>query len=199
MCSYVVEEFCHKEMKLMRLESLVNPLLDENDLVGLSYLLTQAVDAMRAVENSRPFHFPVDKKRYPVSRMLIFIFIYPLSHYYKKIQRPLDLSTLERLVKENRYHSRDEFFVDADLLVSNCIAFNGADSPLTTVATRMLDAAHSRLKESKETLDTIEANIKRFDINNDLLQITFIFFKFVSFILLVFFDGYHKHLHPLFM
>ncbi|VDQ01874.1 unnamed protein product [Trichobilharzia regenti] len=48
-------------------ESLVNPLLDEDDLVGLSYLLQQAIEAMRSVEHSRPFHIPVDKRRYPVS------------------------------------------------------------------------------------------------------------------------------------
>lgn len=68
MCSYVMEQFCQKETNLMRLESLVNPLLDQNDLVGLSYLLQQAVEAMRAVQHSRPFHVPVDKRRYPVSQ-----------------------------------------------------------------------------------------------------------------------------------
>lgn len=62
-----MEQFCHKELKLMRLESLVNPLLDEDDLVGLSYLLQQAIEAMRGVEHSRPFHIPVDKRRYPVN------------------------------------------------------------------------------------------------------------------------------------
>lgn len=66
MCSYVMEEFCQKEMKLMRLEPLVNPLLDENDLVRLSFLLQKAVEAMRGVENSRAFHLPVEKRRYPV-------------------------------------------------------------------------------------------------------------------------------------
>ncbi len=67
MCSYVAQEFCSKEMKLMRLEALVNPLLDENDLVRLGFLLQKAVDAMRGVEHSRPFHLPVEKRRYPVS------------------------------------------------------------------------------------------------------------------------------------
>lgn len=51
----------------MRLEPLVNPLLDENDLVRLGFLLQKAVDAMRSVENSRAFHFPVERRRYPVS------------------------------------------------------------------------------------------------------------------------------------
>ncbi|CAH8517039.1 unnamed protein product [Heterobilharzia americana] len=146
MCSHVMEQFCHKELKLMRLESLVNPLLDEDDLVGLSYLLQQAIEAMRGVEHSRPFHIPVDKRRYP--------------DYYKIISNPMDLSTLEKLVKENRFHSREEFFVQTELILSNCITFNGHESPLTDIAQKMLQAARTRLEQDKETLDTIEANIR---------------------------------------
>ncbi|VDN09713.1 unnamed protein product [Dibothriocephalus latus] len=146
MCSYVMEEFCHKEAKLMRLESLVNPLLDEDDLVSLNFLLQKAVEAMRGVENSRAFHFPVDKRRYP--------------DYYKTIPHPMDLSTLERLVKEHRYHSREEFFADADLLLQNCIKYNGQESVLTKIATKMLSTAHTQLEADAETLETIEENIR---------------------------------------
>ncbi|KAH8877599.1 Transcription initiation factor TFIID subunit 1-like [Schistosoma japonicum] len=146
MCSHVMEQFCHKELKLMRLESLVNPLLDEDDLVGLSYLLQQAIEAMRGVEHSRPFHIPVDKRRYP--------------DYYKIISNPMDLSTLEKLVKENRFRSRDEFFVQIELILSNCVTFNGSESPLTVIAQKMLQAARTRLEQDKETLDSIEANIR---------------------------------------
>ncbi len=67
MCSYVAQEFCSKEVKLMRLEALVNPLLDENELVRLGFLLQKAVDARRGVKHSAPFHRPVEKRRYPVS------------------------------------------------------------------------------------------------------------------------------------
>ncbi|TPP67234.1 Transcription initiation factor TFIID subunit 1 [Fasciola gigantica] len=146
MCSHVMEEFCHKELKLMRLESLVNPLLDEDDLVGLSFLLQQAIEAMRAVEHSRPFHTPVDKRRYP--------------DYYKQISSPMDLSTLEKLVKENRFRSRAEFLVQVDLILSNCIQFNGAESPLSDVAKALVEAARTRLEQDAEMLDTIEANIR---------------------------------------
>ncbi|VDD79558.1 unnamed protein product [Mesocestoides corti] len=147
MCSYVAEEFCQKEMKLMRLEPLVNPLLDENDLVRLGFLLQKAVDAMRGVENSRAFHFPVEKRRYP--------------DYYKAISHPMDLSTLEKLIKENRYHSREEFFADADLILSNCRRYNGDESVLTKIAHKMLDVAHSTLNEVEDTIETIEENIRQ--------------------------------------
>ncbi|KAL3320835.1 Transcription initiation factor TFIID subunit 1 [Cichlidogyrus casuarinus] len=127
MCALVIENFAEREEKLMRLESMVNPLLDEDDLVGLSYLLSNAIDVMRNVEHSRAFHFPVDGKRYP--------------DYYKRISRPIDLSTLERRVKQTVYRSREEFFMDADLILSNCIEFNGESSPLTNIARKMLKLA----------------------------------------------------------
>ncbi|KAG5445975.1 Transcription initiation factor TFIID subunit 1 [Clonorchis sinensis] len=147
MCSHVMEEFCHKELKLMRLESLVNPLLDEDDLVGLSFLLQQAIEAMRGVERSRPFHTPVDKRRFP--------------SYYKIISNPMDLSTLEKMVKENRFRSRQEFFAQAELIYSNCVIFNGQESPLTEIAKAMLAAGRARLEQDVETLDTIEFNIRK--------------------------------------
>lgn len=73
----------------------------------------------------------------------------------------MDLSTLEKLVKENRFRSREEFFVQIELILSNCITFNGNESPLTEIAQKMLQAARTRLEQDKETLDTIEANIRR--------------------------------------
>ncbi|KAA3676946.1 transcription initiation factor TFIID subunit 1 [Paragonimus westermani] len=147
MCSHVMEEFCHKELKLMRLESLVNPLLDEDDLVGLSFLLQQAIETMRSVEHSRPFHIPVDKRRYP--------------NYYKTISNPMDLSTLEKMVKENRFHSRTEFLDQVELICSNCVTFNGPESPLSEIAHKMLAAGRLRLEQDAGTLDTIEFNIRR--------------------------------------
>lgn len=73
----------------------------------------------------------------------------------------MDLSTLEKLIKENRYHSREEFFADANLILSNCRLFNGDGSTLTHVARKMLDIAHSTLDGMVETIETIEENIRQ--------------------------------------
>ena len=41
-----------KEEKLMRLEKAINPLLDDNDMVALSYIFSKAIDEhMKTVEN----------------------------------------------------------------------------------------------------------------------------------------------------
>lgn len=73
----------------------------------------------------------------------------------------MDLSTLERLLKENRYHNREEFYADAELLLTNCTTFNGPESVLTKIAQKMLDAARIELETVAETLDTVEENIQQ--------------------------------------
>ena len=40
-----------KEEKLMRLEKAINPLLDDNDQVALSFILENIVGQLKAVEN----------------------------------------------------------------------------------------------------------------------------------------------------
>lgn len=73
----------------------------------------------------------------------------------------MDLSTLEKMVKDKRFRSRVEFLQQVDLIVSNCIAFNGVDSPLTTVARAVSAAGSARLQQDADTLDTIESSIQR--------------------------------------
>ena len=46
----VVSSF-QKEEKLMRLEKAINPLLDDNDQVALSFILENIVGQIKAVEN----------------------------------------------------------------------------------------------------------------------------------------------------
>ncbi len=74
----------------------------------------------------------------------------------------MDLSTLEKNIKETRYHSREEFFTDANLIVSNCRKFNGDASSLTTTAIKLIDVAHSTLDEVAETIQAIEESIQQY-------------------------------------
>ncbi len=73
----------------------------------------------------------------------------------------MDLSTLEKNIKETRYHNREEFFADANLIISNCRQFNGDASPLTSTAIKLIEVAHSTLDEVAETIESIEENIRQ--------------------------------------
>jgi transcription initiation factor TFIID subunit 1 len=61
------------EEKLMELEKAINPLLDDNDMVGLSFILTEIVEECKGLPKSVAFHTKVDAKKFPT--------------YYDKIQR----------------------------------------------------------------------------------------------------------------
>lgn len=71
----------------------------------------------------------------------------------------MDLETLRQRAKANRYKNRDEFMADAELILSNCITYNGSASNLTLTAKIMLDAANEKLNEQKELLDVVEKDI----------------------------------------
>lgn len=57
--------------------------------------------------------------------------------YYVVIKNPMDLGTMEKKVMEGKYHSVSEFMADMELIVSNCVKFNGTDSFITNMATNI--------------------------------------------------------------
>ncbi|PAA82498.1 hypothetical protein BOX15_Mlig009081g3 [Macrostomum lignano] len=147
MLNVCAEEITVREEKLMRYEKAINPLLDEDDMAGLSYILGQAVQKMVAVEGSRPFQFRVDGKKWP--------------DYYTIITKPMDLATLQDKVNAKTYRNRDEFLSDVQLILDNCIAYNRDSSSLTAIARKIVEAGREALAVNASTLDQLEANISR--------------------------------------
>lgn len=52
-----------KERKFIALEKAINPLLDDDDMVGLSHILTNIVQACKNLPKSGAFHEKVDAKK----------------------------------------------------------------------------------------------------------------------------------------
>lgn len=52
-----------KEQKLMSLEKAINPLLDDNDIIGFSFILNEIIQECKNVPKSAIFHTKVDGKR----------------------------------------------------------------------------------------------------------------------------------------
>lgn len=79
-----VECLAEKEERLMRLEKAINPLLDDNDQVALSFIFEKLLnEKLKNMRESNVFKKPVNKK---------------LKHYYEKISRPMDLETVSMKV-----------------------------------------------------------------------------------------------------
>lgn len=83
-----VERLGEKEERLMRLEKAINPLLDDNDQVALTYILDNVVNTkLKTMSESWPFLKPVNKK--------------VVKDYYNIVKRPMDLETILKKVTGN--------------------------------------------------------------------------------------------------
>ncbi|XP_004536590.1 transcription initiation factor TFIID subunit 1 isoform X1 [Ceratitis capitata] len=136
-----------KEDKLMRLEKAINPLLDDNDQVALSFIFEQLHGKIKLMQESWPFLKPVNKKQ--------------VRDYYTIIKRPMDLETIGKNVEAHRYHSRAEFLADIELIATNCEQYNGSESRFTKNAKDLVTIARTQLEEFAEHCAQLEQNISK--------------------------------------
>lgn len=130
-----VESLGEKEDRLMRLEKAINPLLDDNDQVALTFILDNVVNnKLKTVADAWPFMKPVSKKL--------------VKDYYNVIKRPMDLETISKKVTAHKYHSRHDFLRDIEQILENCTLYNGKDSKYTSQAEQLV-------KICKDTLDEV--------------------------------------------
>ncbi|XP_035660108.1 protein kinase C-binding protein 1-like isoform X3 [Branchiostoma floridae] len=85
----------------------------------LSKLLLHSLQRMKH-SGAEPFQNPVDPEQAPNYREYIF--------------HPMDLSTLEKNIKKNKYGCTQAFIADTKWILHNCIIFNGSNNKLTTSA-----------------------------------------------------------------
>ncbi|ESN93291.1 hypothetical protein HELRODRAFT_194117 [Helobdella robusta] len=147
MLDYCLQRISEKEDKLARLEKAINPLLDDDDMASLSFIITGIIeDRLKTIEGSVQFHTPVNKKQY--------------KDYYDVIKQPIDLSTMHKKATDHQYRSHKEFLSDVELLVNNCLRYNGPINPLSKTADVILQTCKAALIEQATTLETLEANIQ---------------------------------------
>lgn len=80
-----VDRLADKEERLMRLEKAINPLLDDDDQVALSFIFEKLINGkLKIMPESWPFLKPVNKKQ--------------VKDYYTVIRRPMDLETITKKV-----------------------------------------------------------------------------------------------------
>lgn len=85
MLNKCVERLGEKEERLMRLEKAINPLLDDDDQVALTFILDNVINTkLKTMSESWPFLKPVSKKI--------------VKDYYDIIKRPMDLETISKKV-----------------------------------------------------------------------------------------------------
>lgn len=121
-----------KEERLTRLEKSINPLLDDDDQVALSYMLGEYVNGpLKAMPESWPFLKPVNKRL--------------VKDYYTIIRRPMDLEKISKKVATHKYHSRVDFLQDIHLIADNCETYNGPEANFTKQAKHMVEVVKQAL------------------------------------------------------
>lgn len=78
--------------------------------------------AVKRLKDAGPFIDPVDDVKLNIPT------------YYTVIKHPMDLSTMERKVTGSLYTGVSEFISDMNLIVSNCVLFNGPESFISNMA-----------------------------------------------------------------
>ncbi|XP_076280408.1 TATA-box binding protein associated factor 1 isoform X2 [Lasioglossum baleicum] len=141
-----VERLGEKEDRLMRLEKAINPLLDDNDQVALTFILDNVVNnKLKSMTEAWPFLKPVNKKL--------------VKDYYTVIKRPMDLETISKKVQAHKYHNRHEFLRDVEQILENCTIYNGKESVYTNKAEMLVKACKETLDEYDDHLTQLENNI----------------------------------------
>lgn len=80
-----VDCLAEKEERLMRLEKAINPLLDDDDQVALSFIFENILNGkLKNMRESNVFKKPVNKKQF--------------KDYYTVIRKPMDLETISKKV-----------------------------------------------------------------------------------------------------
>lgn len=90
-----VDCLAEKEERLMRLEKAINPLLDDDDQVALSFIFENILNGkLKNMRESNVFKKPVNKKQF--------------KDYYTVIRKPMDLETISKKVAgiyiESQFH-----------------------------------------------------------------------------------------------
>ncbi|AGO12636.1 AaceriAER297Cp [[Ashbya] aceris (nom. inval.)] len=70
--------------------------------------------------------------------------------YYEFIKEPMDLSTMEIKLENNRYEKMEDFIYDARLIFNNCRAYNGENTSYFKYANRLEKFFNTKMKEIPE-------------------------------------------------
>ncbi|CAF3688741.1 unnamed protein product [Rotaria socialis] len=142
------QKFAANEDKLMKLEKAINPLLDDDLLVAISYLFERILsEHLMNVENSWPFHHAVNKVRF--------------KDYYDIVKTPMDLEKIKNNILKHTYRSRAAMLADVNLLYTNSVQYNGESHSITATGSKIVQTCKEQFDEHTEQFTALEHNLER--------------------------------------
>uniref|UniRef100_A0A1X7T5B7 Bromo domain-containing protein n=2 Tax=Amphimedon queenslandica TaxID=400682 RepID=A0A1X7T5B7_AMPQE len=69
------------------------------------------------------------------------------------------LTLFHKNIRKHKYETRQQFTDHVNLIVNNCITYNGFNSELTKTAQRMLEMSNKEINQNSQALEKLEHEI----------------------------------------
>ncbi|ROJ52105.1 Bromodomain and PHD finger-containing protein 3 [Anabarilius grahami] len=134
-------ELIRKREKLKREEIMLQQTLMEFQLTPFTVLLRAVLDQLQEKDQARIFAEPVSIKEVP--------------DYMDHIIHPMDFSTMSKRIDAQGYKYLDEFEADFNLIIENCMKYNGKDTFFYRAAVRLRDQGGAVLRKTRRDVQRI--------------------------------------------
>ncbi|XP_067248480.1 bromodomain-containing protein 1 isoform X2 [Chanodichthys erythropterus] len=134
-------ELIRKREKLKREEIMLQQTLMEIQLTPFTVLLRAVLDQLQEKDQARIFAEPVSIKEVP--------------DYMDHIIHPMDFSTMSKRIDAQGYKYLDEFEADFNLIIENCMKYNGKDTFFYRAAVRLRDQGGAVLRKTRRDVQRI--------------------------------------------
>ena len=134
-------ELIRKRERLKRERVKIHQLIVELELQPLSYFLRNTLDQLREKDTQNIFSEPVNPNEAP--------------DYYQCVPHPMDFSTMRKKIDNNEYVNMTRFEEDLNLIVTNCIGYNGKGNMFYRAAIKLRDQGGSILRQARRIYDRI--------------------------------------------
>uniref|UniRef100_A0A3B4X9U7 Bromodomain and PHD finger containing 3 n=1 Tax=Seriola lalandi dorsalis TaxID=1841481 RepID=A0A3B4X9U7_SERLL len=128
-------ELIRKREKLKREQVKVHQAALEMQLTPMLALLRSTLDQLQEKDTAQIFAQPVNIKEVP--------------DYLEFISQPMDFSTIRVKLESHAYRSVAELEADFNLMVSNCLLYNGKDTVFHRAALRLRDLGGAVLRHAQ--------------------------------------------------
>ncbi|XP_048010922.1 bromodomain-containing protein 1 isoform X2 [Megalobrama amblycephala] len=134
-------ELIRKREKLKREEIMLQQTLMEFQLTPFTVLLRAVLDQLQEKDQAHIFAEPVSIKEVP--------------DYMDHIIHPMDFSTMSKRIDAQGYKYLDEFEADFNLIIENCMKYNGKDTFFYRAAVRLRDQGGAVLRKTRRDVQRI--------------------------------------------
>ena len=122
--------------------------------------LQQVIEKLHKTDKKKTFWYPVEESQVP--------------GYRQVIKNPMDLATLESRLLQGKYLNIGDFKTDLNLIFENAKTFNGAASPISDLANKMIGVAEKALSsfsDSDEIITPLTSNSMPKECMNQILDV----------------------------